>query len=103
MSKIAVVQLPDDNTPTQGEFKNLYGFWKPPVVRFLFTGKRAMTNIMEPEELQKLKERINYRLGLDYLKDQVEKRKLRQDDISRYLPIDRKLYEDFVKNLKNKF
>lgn len=30
MHRLAIIQLPDINTPTQGAFKNMHGFWKPP-------------------------------------------------------------------------
>lgn len=56
---------------------------------------------MKPEELQKLKERIGFRLRLSYFQEQLEKRRTGSDDISLYLKVDRKLYEDFVRNLKN--
>ena len=39
-TKLALLKLPEANTPTQGVFKNLHGYWQPPefVIEFWATG-----------------------------------------------------------------
>lgn len=52
MPKIAIVQLPADNTPTQGEFKNMHGFWTPPEFVREFWATAAIIHFSDEPDYQ---------------------------------------------------
>lgn len=58
MNKIAIVQLPADNTPTQSEFKNMHGFWTPPEFVREFWATAAIIHFSDEADYRKKADEI---------------------------------------------